>query len=152
MSAPTRTKYYNVAACLVQLGPFTGSGYADEDDVLELEEADDLFEITVGVDGETAASLKHNRNVNATLRLMETGRLHFLLEDYLIKLRAALDLGGSLPPMPFAIVKPSGKTLTGDQVIFRRFPNEGIRRYAGTVEYPITLVNPKRTASIANSI
>lgn len=152
MSAPTRVKYYNVAACLVQLGPFTGSGYADEDDVLELEQADDLFEITVGVDGETAASLKHNRNVDGTLRLMETSRLHYLLEDYLIKLVATLEGGGLLPPMPYVLAKISGKTLAGDQVIFKRFPDEGLRRVAGTVEYPITLVNPKRTASLLNVI
>lgn len=152
MSAPTRTKYYNVAACLVQFGPFTGAGYADEDDVLELEEADDKFEITTGVDGETAVSLKHNRNINGTLRLMETSRLHFLIEDYMIKLFATLDQGGILPPFPFIVAKSSGKSLSGTDVIFRNFANEGISRVAGTVEYPITLVNPKRTPSLLNAV
>ena len=74
-------KTYNPADVAVIVGGFIMSGFADGQFVNIVPNAD-LFELTVGTDGEATRSAQNNKSAQITIDLMQTSESNAVLESF----------------------------------------------------------------------
>ena len=135
-------KTYNIKAVTAILGSFPLGGGYGEDGGLEFEWDADLFEVTVGADGETAYSRTNNDNVTLTITVMESSRAYKDLATLMQAQLLLVDNGAPIAPLNFSMYDPiNGDSCASQYAVFLNRPAPSKSGTIGEREFRISLNN-----------
>ncbi len=146
------TKTYNLKTVLVTVGAVSVGGYGEDGGVV-VEWDSDLFEVTVGADGETVHSRINNDNAKVTITVLETSQAYNLLSLSMQTQIAEVDSGLGLLPKVFAIVDPAtGDGLVSAYATFLNRPGMAKNKKPGNREFRLALTTPLAVYGAANLV
>ena len=135
---------YNFGAVQLIVGGAPVGGF-DDDGGIEFENPD-LFEKTVGADGQVTYSVINDDSLGVTITLKETSAGVLVLNGLLQIQIAAVSLTGSIPPLPFVMFDPAtGDSIVSAFAVFMGRPNLNKGRVAGAREFRMDLVGSGAT-------
>jgi len=141
-------KTYDLKSCIVTLGGYNLGGYGD-DAAIEVEIAEDLVEMTIGLDGEACASFSNNALVYVNITFMETAKA---LRD-VDRLRRAQRLQRPIVALPFTLYDTlNGDKLSDQFATFVAVPGPSKGKRAGTRTVRIALPSARDRMELAEAV
>lgn len=141
MPQPARTtKVYSFERNQLIINGIQINGYGDEGGI-EYEYSSNMFEVTVGADGEVTASYLANDLIMATVTLKETSDSHVFLANLTAAQRLAARTGtGILLPISWLHLDPViGEIVQTNNAIVMQRPTPNKGRVAGDRTYQFAL-------------
>ena len=135
-------KTYDLSKVILVVGTFKVGGYG-EDGGIEIEQAADIGEVTVGADGESVFSRNNNRLLYVNVTVLETSAAYK-------NLAAAMKIQEALPiiiPMPFLMQDLiNGDSVQNAYCTFVQRPGMAKGRKVGTRTFRLALPGASSTA------
>ena len=135
-----RSTVYSADAVTLTLGGLQVESGRGPDEFLRIEQQEDDFTYTAGIDGEGVFSKQNNRFTLVTITLMQTSAGNGVLSALH---NASKLLGGS--PMPIYVEDRNGTSkLVSSAALIMKTPDETYAKEAGTVDWVVGVHDPER--------
>ncbi len=145
-------KAWNFGSMVLNIGGVNVTAYG-EDGGVEFEQGADLWEKTVGADGQVTYSFVNDDSVEGTITVMATSPAVLTLNAIIAVQIASVSVGGPIPPTPFTMFNPStGDTVTAPFCVLMNRPNLSAPRSVPTREFRVSLVGAIQVGGITNGI
>lgn len=137
---PKRSTVYSADAITFSMAGLPIDSGRGTDEFLRIEQEEDDFTYTAGVDGEGVFNHKMNKFTTITLTLLQTAKGN----DVLSALHQASMLAGGLPSPVFMEDRKGNSKLVSDAAIIKKMPDETFGGEADTTEWVIGVHDPVR--------
>lgn len=129
---------YNLKLVTLIVGSNIITGYGD-DGGIEFEVASDIFDDSVGADGEVTASYNNDQRVYATITMKENSEGCRLLDEAM-RAQITAARSGAIPSLRFYMRDPiNGDEISTNNAAFKTRPGPSKAKAAGTREFVILL-------------